>query len=306
MLSVILGLSGAIVYGVSDFFGGLGARYLGSIRITWFAEMAGLLTAVLAFFLVGGNWSVQATEQTLFWGGLSGFAGTFAILFLYASLAIGPMSILSPLGALVSAIVPVAWEFFTGHTLSALAYTAIAVALVAVALVGFVPEKGAAKVTARGLLFATFAGIGIGLYLICMHQTSPSSGFAPFVANRFVALSLMTIVVIVTAVINALKRRGMFTGRAPRADMVVGDHGTVNWKRGLQLALACGVFDTLGNVIILTGLHIGNMSVMAVLAALYPAGTILLATIMLKERIARVQMIGLALAIIAAAMLSLS
>ncbi len=306
MLSVILGLSGAVVYGVSDFFGGLGARYLGSIRITWFSEMAGLITAVLAFFLFGGNWATQATSQTLFWGGLSGFAGTFAILFLYASLAIGPMSILSPLGALVSAIVPVAWELFTGHTLSALAYIAIAVALVAVALVGFVPEKGAVKVTARGLLFATFAGIGIGLYLICMHQTSPDSGFAPFVANRFMALTLMTVIVIVTAIINALKNRGMFAGRGPRADMVVGEQGVINWKRGLQLALVCGVFDTLGNVIILTGLHIGNMSIMAVLAALYPAGTILLATILLKERIARVQMIGLALAIIAAAMLSLA
>lgn len=306
MLSVILGLSGAVVYGVSDFFGGLGARYLGSIRITWFSEMAGLLTAVLAFLLVGGNWATQATGQTLFWGGLSGFAGTFAILFLYASLAIGPMSILSPLGALISAIVPVAWEYFTGHTLSVLAYIAIAIALVAVALVGFVPEKGAVKVKARGLLFATFAGIGIGLYLICMHQTSPDSGFAPFVANRFVALSIMTVIVIITTIIAAMKKRGMFASGSPRADMVVGDHGTINWRRGLQLALLCGVFDTLGNVIILTGLHIGNMSIMAVLAALYPAGTILLATILLKERIARVQMVGLVLAIAAAAMLSLS
>ena len=306
MLSVILGLSGAVVYGISDFFGGLGARYLGSIRITWFSEMAGLITAVGAFFLFGGNWATQATSTTLFWGGLSGFAGTFAILFLYASLAIGPMSILSPLGALVSAIVPVAWEFFTGHTLSALAYIAIAIALVAVALVGFVPEKNAAKVTARGLLFATFAGIGIGLYLICMHQTSPTSGFAPFVANRFVALSIMTVVVIVTAIISAMKKRGMFTGKAARADMVVGDHGTINWRRGLQLALLCGVADTAGNVIILTGLHIGNMSVMAVLAALYPAGTILLATFLLKERIARVQAIGLVLAIVAAALLALA
>ena len=141
---------------------------------------------------------------------------------------------------------------------------------------------------------------------ICMHQTSPDSGFAPFVANRFMALTLMTVIVIVTAIINALKNRGMFAGRGPRADMVVGEQGVINWKRGLQLALVCGVFDTLGNVIILTGLHIGNMSIMAVLAALYPAGTILLATILLKERIARVQMIGLALAIIAAAMLSLA
>ena len=306
MLSVILGLSGAVVYGVSDFFGGLGARYLGSIRITWFSEMAGLITAVIAFFVFGGNWATQATGQTLFWGGLSGFAGTFAILFLYASLAIGPMSILSPLGALISAIVPVAWEFFTGHTLSALAYIAIAVALVAVALVGFVPEKGAVKVKARGLLFATFAGIGIGLYLICMHQTAPDSGFAPFVANRFVALSIMTVVVLITTLLSAMKKRGMFSGGSPRADMVVGERGAINWRRGLQLALLCGFFDTLGNVIILTGLHIGNMSVMAVLAALYPAGTILLATILLKERIARVQMIGLVLAIVAAAMLSLS
>ena len=305
MLSVILGVGGALVYGVSDFFGGLGARHLGALRLTWLSVIAGLLSIFATFQLVDGNWSA-ITPQAMMWGGLSGLSGSFAIMFLYASLAIGPMSIVSPLGALVAAIVPVVWDVITGHLLSPLGYVAIVIALIAVVMVGFVKSEGALKLNPRGILFATLAGIGIGGYLICMSQTPNDSGLQPFLANRVVAFSVLSIAMIITWLITLARSRGIGHEGAPRADVVVGEKGEVNWKLGLIFALVCGVLDTAGNVFILTGMRMGSLSLMGVLASLYPAGTIALAAIVLKERIALIQWIGMALAIAAIALLSLT
>jgi uncharacterized membrane protein len=305
MLSVILGVGGALVYGVSDFFGGLGARHLGALRLTWLSVIAGLLSIFTTFQLVDGNWGA-ITPQTLLWGGLSGLSGSFAIMFLYASLAIGPMSIVSPLGALVAATVPVVWDVITGNLLSPLGYVAIVIALIAVVMVGFVKSEGALKLNPRGILFATLAGIGIGGYLICMSQTPSDSGLQPFLANRVVAFSVLSIAMVVAWLVARARRRGIGHEGTPRADVVVGEKGEVNWKLGLIFALVCGVLDTAGNVFILTGMRMGSLSVMGVLASLYPAGTIALAAIVLKERIAIIQWIGMALAIAAIAMLSLT
>jgi uncharacterized membrane protein len=305
MLSVILGCGGALVYGVSDFFGGLGARHLGALRLTWLSVIAGLFSIFATFQLVDGNWGA-ITPQAMMWGGLSGLSGSFAIMFLYASLAIGPMSIVSPLGALVAAVVPVVWDVITGHLLSPLGYVAIVIALIAVVMVGFVKSEGALTLNPRGILFATLAGIGIGGYLICMSQTPSDSGLQPFLANRVVAFSVLSIAMIITWLIKLARSRGIGHEGAPRADVVVGEKGEVNWKFGLIFALVCGVLDTAGNVFILTGMRMGSLSVMGVLASLYPAGTIALAAIVLKERIALIQWIGMALAIAAIAMLSLT
>lgn len=306
MLSVILGLSGAVVYGVSDFFGGLGARHLGALRLTWLSVVAGLLSTVIAFQLSSGDWA-GITPETLLWGGLSGVSGSLGIMFLYASLAIGPMSIVSPLGAVVAATIPVLWEVAIGKLLSPLGYVAIVIALIAVFMVGFVKAEGAIRVRPQGIVFAVLAGVGIGGYLICMSRTAGDSGISPFVANRVVAFSVLTLVVCVAWLISQARTRGWFrSAGAASVDLLAGDKITTNWRRGLIFALVCGVLDTLGNVLILSGFRLGTLSVVGVLSALYPAGTIVLAALVLKEKIGRVQLAGMILALAAAALLSLS
>jgi drug/metabolite transporter (DMT)-like permease len=126
----------------------------------------------------------------------------------------------------------------------------------------------------------------IGAFLIIMDLTPSNSGIVPLVVNRGVASVIMFTVVGVLAIARRPSPGG--------------------WAPGLRLALACGVVDALANVGLLVGLRIGELSVVSVLTALYPAGTIILAAIVLKERIAIVQYIGLALAIAAAAMLALA
>jgi drug/metabolite transporter (DMT)-like permease len=236
---------------------------------------------------------------------VSGITGALAISLLYACLAIGPMSILSPLTAVVSAIVPLIWGVVGGEQLSPLAFAALGLALIAVVLVGFVPEKGAVRPTLRGLLMAIGSGLMIGAFLILISATPRDSGLVPLILNRTVNSVILFSTLGVFALAGHRKRRkrdalaGGSVGAATRAT-------TQLWRPGLNLALACGVVDAAANTLILLGLRSGDLSTVAVLTAMYPAGTIILAAVVLKERIAPVQWVGLVLALTAAGLLAVA
>lgn len=304
MLTVLFGLSGALVFGSGDFLGGLASKRMGAFLATGLAGLVGLfLLAGFTLFIPG-----EITTETVIYGLLSGVAGALAILLLYASLAIGPMSILSPLGALVSAIFPVMWALFVSHeSLAWFGYLALGIGAVAIVLVAFTPEKNAVKPRARGIIFAVLAGILIGLFLIILDQAPSSAGLYPLVFNRIVNVTIMFGSVGVMAFIRWAHRRGMFgKDGKPRADLVVGDGGALNYKTGILLAVGCGLLDATGNALLLLGIQTGNLSVMSVLTAMYPAGTIILAAFVLREKITKLQLIGMVLALAAAGMLALS
>jgi uncharacterized membrane protein len=324
VLTVVLGLAGALVYGAADFLGGLASRRISALRVTALGALSGVVLLYLGTFVIAGEWSYEA----VFWGAISGVTGAAAIALLYACLAIGPMSILSPLTAVTSAIVPLTWGLFTGSQLGVIAYPAFALALVAVVLVGFVPAKEAVRPTLAGLTMATISGILIGAFYIMIDQTPDDSGLVPLVANRVTNASIMLTIIIVMAVVAA--RRHVRSTDAPLA-VLDGSHGAPHalagspgpsapgrdgllrasaaalrggWRGGLLLAIGCGVLDAIANVIVLVGLRVGDLTIVSVLTALYPAGTILLAALVLRERIATLQWVGLALALAASAMLA--
>ena len=274
------------MFGAADFFGGLAARRIQPIRVTFLAAIAGLVLMAIVAPFVGG----AVSQGALFWGALSGLTGGIAIMLLYAALAIGPMSILSPLTAVISAIVPMSWGLVGGETLTILGYVALGLALVAVVLVGFVPEKGAVRPRPRGIVYAIGSGTLIGVFFILMDQTPDDSGLIPLVANR--ATSVLVLGSIVLALI-------LWSRRFPDSAM----DARTGWRAGLAIAFLCGILDATANAMILFGLRLGEFSIVSVLVALYPAGTILLAALVLRERIAPVQWVGLALAVAAAAML---
>ncbi|MEN2736295.1 EamA family transporter [Microbacterium sp. X-17] len=281
MPSAILGLLSALVYGSADFVGGLAARAIGPLRTTALGAVGGLALLLVALPFVGGVWSAAA----LGWGAASGVVGAAAVALLYACLAIGPMSILSPLTALVSAVVPMVWGLAGGDRFAPIGYVALGLALVAVVLVGFVPERGAVRPSGRALGMAVAAGALIGVFLIMLNQTPADSGLVPLVANRTVNAAIMW------TIVGVLAARGS-TRRLTR--------------RGVLLALGSGLLDASANVLILLGLREGDLTTMSVLVALYPAGTIVLAALVLRERIAPVQWVGLVLAVTAAGMLAVA
>ena len=289
MLASALGLMGAFVYGGADFLGGLASRRLSPFAVTGVAAGSGLLLLLLVYPFVGGAWSAEA----VLWGSLSGISGAAGISLLYACLAIGPMSILSPLTAIVSAIVPLTVGLVRGATFQPIGYVALALALVAVLLVGFVPEKTAVRPSLRGILMAIGSGAMIGAFLVLIDLTPDDSGLVPLFFNRAVNGSIMAVIVVIALVI-ARRRPDAATRSRP------------GLRGALTLALCCGLVDAVANTLLLLGLRLGELAVMSVLTALYPAGTIVLAAVVLKERIATAQIVGLVLAIAAAAMLALA
>ena len=298
---MILGLTGALVYGAADFFGGIAAKRISALKVTAIGAASGLVLLLLLLPVTGGTWSVQAVTL----GALSGISGALAISLLYACLAIGPMSILSPLTAVISAMVPLTAGVLRGDRLPALGYLALVLALIAVVLVGFVPDRKAVRPSAKALAMAVGAGSLIGVFLIVIDLTPSDSGVVPLIANRTVNATLMFTTI---GVLAALASR-----RARRADAAVGAHLSptstpgrlARWSPGLRLAVVGGTLDATANMLILLGLRAGDLSIMAVLTAMYPAGTIILAAVLLKERITPTQGIGLVLALTAAAMLAL-
>ncbi|QWT24272.1 DMT family transporter [Subtercola sp. PAMC28395] len=291
MIPTLLGITGALVYGSADFLGGLASKRLNPVLVTALAAASGLAILLAVYPIIGGAFSWSAA----IWGALSGVAGAIALSLLYACLAIGPMSILSPLTALVSAIVPMVVGLLTGTRFGIIGYLGLVVALVAVVLVGFVPEKGAVRPSLRGIGMAVGSGAMIGVFLILINQTPEDSGIVPLLFNRAVNATLLLGVALVIFLTSRTKRAGVDAGTRTGSPA----------RLGVSLAAGCGIVDALGNILLLTGLHLGDLVTMSVLTAMYPAGTIILAAIVLRERIAPVQIVGLVLALSAAGMLAL-
>lgn len=293
-MTVILGLAGAIAYGFSDFLGGFASRRVPPIIVTAWVAVIGLVPLVIGLAVVGGRLSPSA----LVWGTVAGVSGSVGVLLLYTALAVGPMSVLSPLTSVVSAILPVAiGVLFLGSRLTGLGIGAVVTAIVAVVLVGIVKDSSGARLTGRGLIAAGFAGCGFGGLILAYSATSPADGLAPLVVARVVQVLVMW-----TGV-------GVFSLRARRAEATPSSSGMRDWPRGTWLLVAIGgVLDASANVFIQAALHSGDsasaLPVVSVLNALYPVGTIILAAIVLRERLSRLQIGGLVLALAASSVLA--
>ncbi len=288
MLTVSLGLLAALGFGAADFAGGLAAKRLHTLAVTGAVAFVGLIVLGTTSLLLQDEWSVEGA----FWGAMSGVTGVAAIGLLYACLARGPMSILSPTTALLSALVPMTYGFIKGEGLSPWVYPALGLALVAVVLVGFVPDERAIRPTPTALLMAIGSGVLIGLFYIFIDLAPDSSGITPLVANRMLQFTLVGLILLVVVL---AKGRGFLI--KPSAD-------PWPWSRVVWVLVAGGILDALSNIAVLTGFRVGEVTIVAVLTALYPAGTILLASVVLHERIQRVQWVGLGLALIASMLLA--
>ena len=335
MLAASLAFLGALVYGSADFLGGLAARRLRPLLVTSVAAVSGLLVLTLASPLLGGVWRVE----DVLWGAASGLTGAIAIGLLYACLALGPMSVLSPVTAVVSAVAPMLWGLLVdGERLGAAGYAGLALAVVAIVLVAFLPGERITRPSLRGLLMAVGSGLAIGAFLILIDRTGEDSGVVPLIVNRGVAAIItgaITLALVIAAVRRgrtvraALSATGMPVAPTPsgRADLEhAGDRPTAPtasaatltadataegdgapWGRAWALAALCGVVDATANVLLVLALRSGgDLAVVSALTALYPAGTVLLAAVVLREHIARIQWSGLALALAAGALLALA
>jgi drug/metabolite transporter (DMT)-like permease len=286
MLTAILGLCTALSYGAADFFAALAARRMRVVIVTCAASLSGLILLLLLLPIMGASFS----QEAIFWGFLGGISSIVALLALYASLALGPISIVSPLGALLSAIVPAAvGVVLLGERFSSLGWVAIALALIAVVLVGFVPGENVQLPKPRAIILAMIAGTGIGLAVVSLARSPQDSGIGPIIVMRTTAFVLLGVIV-------------LFSVLRKSATAEIKQQGPKLWV----LVASAGVLDATANIFFTLASRTGSLTVTGVLTALYPLGTILLARLVLKEKVATVQKIGIALTLVASLILALA
>jgi drug/metabolite transporter (DMT)-like permease len=283
-VAVLLGLGAAITYGTADFIGGLVTRRNPVARVVVLSKVAGLVLYLAAVPLL-----IEASDlgRAWAWGLAAGVAGSVGVGFLYRGLARGRMSVVAPITAVLSAVIPLLFGLAIGERPSPIQLIGVAVALLAVALVSTAPDPLApadpsprGRLARSGVLDALVSGVGIGAFLILITRAGEDSGSWPLVAARVAEIAIMAVVLVASQ-----------SGIRP-------DRGT-----GKAIATT-GVLDSAANLLYLIGTRLELISVVAVLTSLYPAATVLLARVFLRDRLSRGQVVGLGLALAGVIMLT--
>ena len=274
MTTVVLALGAALAYGFSDFFGGVISRRTSVWPVALTACGGGAAgTLVLALTVPG-----SPTGSDIVWGALAGVGSGAGTAFLYRGFAGGRMGVVAPVSGVGAALVPVVIAISTGERPSLVVWVGMIAALPGIWLVSReAPTEPATAGSAEGFLDGILAGLGFGLLFAALGQVPEGAGFWPVMATQVVSL--------VAVVLAAL--------------LLGGDP----WPRQAQhwWGLAAGVLATVAVVGYLLARQQGLLSVAAVLTSLYPAFTVLLALLLLGERLHRAQSVGLALCVVSVA-----
>jgi drug/metabolite transporter (DMT)-like permease len=278
-MATLLALASAVVYGMADFCGGMASRRATAAAVVALSQGAGLVAVVLLLPWLGGD----PEPADLGWGAAAGVAGAAGLLLFYRSLAAGVMSVVAPVTAVSAAALPVLGGLLLGERIGPLAAAGIALALAAVVLVA--AEDGLASLRSARLgtvAPALAAGAGFGLFFVLLDRTGEDSGLTPLAAARVVSVLL----------VGGL---ALASGRSLRVSRPV-----------LPVVLLAGVGDMTANALFLVATQVGgSLAITGVLASLYPASTVVLAQVVLRERLAGAQQAGLAVAAAAVVLIAL-
>jgi drug/metabolite transporter (DMT)-like permease len=278
-MASFLALVAAACYGAADFLGGIATRRATMIGAVFVTQVAGL-----ALLLMGTPLMLDARMGWVDagYGALAGVMGSVGVALLYLALAIGPMSVVAPVTAVCAVVVPLGIGLLLGERPAILAGAGVALAIVAVALLSQAPSPPATSESGvvpprlgRGLRVAFASGIAIGGFLAALGQTTAAAGLWPLAVSRGVSVVLFLGVAVAT---------GRPAG-VPRA--------------AVAPALGCGALDMAANALYLVAVRQGQLGLVATLVSLYPASTVLLARIVLGERLGGWQQVGVVGAVVA-------
>jgi drug/metabolite transporter (DMT)-like permease len=273
-MTLALALGGAIFYGLGDFSGGYASKRLPPWGVMAWSQTIGLAALGAGLLLFPAE---AVTAGDIWWGVLAGLGGAVGIGLLYRSLAEGTMAVVSPITAATTAAIPVIVDVATGGDLGVLAAIGVAVALVAIVIIA--REQSRQRLSPRLLAMALAAGAGFAAFFIAISQTTEASGFWPLVGARAVTIPL-----------GLLLHRSLEQPARPRGD-------------GLRWVAAAGLLDMGANLLVAAALQRGPLGIVSVLSSLYPVVTALAAVVVLKERLSRTQLGGVALAMVAVVLL---
>lgn len=272
-MAIVLALVAAVAYGLSDFVGGFVSRGTSA----WSVAVVGQLAATASTLVLAGFAGGSPTAHDFLWSLLAGVSSGVGTGFLYRGFASGRMSVVAPVSAVGSAVVPVLAGTVGGERLGLLVWLGIVLALPGIWLVSSTTEDlephGAS--TAEGLVDGILAGLGFGVLFAALGQVPADAGLWPLAAAQ--AVSIPAVMVLALAMRASWRPRG---GRV--------------W-----LALAAGPLGACATGAFLLASQRGFLTVSGVLVSLYPATTVLLAAVVLREHIHRAQGIGLGLCAVA-------
>lgn len=268
-----LGLAAAAAWGAGDFGGGLATRRVPVYGVVLASQITGMVLALVLALALGESFP---GGSDLLVCAVAGALGATGITMLYRGLAIGRMGIVAPITGVLAAIIPVIAGFLIEGIPQPLVLLGIVVAVVAVVLVSRVADETGGR---AGLTEALIGGVAIGLFGVAIAFLSEGDLFADLAVIRFVQGVLVVMVVLVTR---------------------------SAWRPGTSLVpalIAIGVLDTSGNALYLAAVQTGELAIASVLSAMYPVATVILAAVILRERVTRDHTIGIVLAGVAIALI---
>jgi drug/metabolite transporter (DMT)-like permease len=275
LLSSLSALAAAVFWGSGDFTGGFASRRIGAFRTLLLSFSVGF--ALLALVALVRGEKLPGTSD-LWWGAVAGLTGMAGLGFLLRGFSSGRMGIIAPVSAVLATAIPVVFGAFTEGLPRSLHLAGFVLGMAGIWLLSR-PEKLGTR--PEGLGMAVLAGLGFGIFFIAIDQVSQQAVFWPLVAGRGAACATMLVFALVT--------------RRP-----------LNIQRSLFGVIAMsGVLDVGGNLFFLLATQYGRLDVAAVLGSLYPAVTALLARVVLRESLARLQVIGVGAAVLAIVLITI-
>ena len=277
-MAYLLALASALMYGAADFTGGLATRRAATIPVVVSSQFSGMVMLALLLPVLPESFP---TRTDLLWGVAAGLTGGGGVALLYRALAIGRMAVVAPTTAVCAVVIPVVAAMLLGERPGSLAVLGIALGIGSIVLVSQQTETtpGRARSGGSGLPpgvgIALVSGVLIGFFFLSLARTAPTAGMWPILAARITSVTLFALAALV---------RGMPLAPA---------------RPALWLALAGGMVDMLANAAYLLATREGQLSLVVTLSSLYPASTVLLARVVLGERLNARQLGGVGCALAA-------
>ena len=272
LMGIFFALTSALIWGGGDFSGGLASRKSSPYQVLALSGISGGLALLLVYLLA---WKEPyPSPNSMGWAVLAGLAGTVGLASLYRALSLGHTAVVAPTSAVICASLPVIFTIFTAGLPGVPRLAGFVFALGGIWLVSASHSVETGRVSRQGFLLAILAGISFGFFFILLAQVDNGSVFFPLLISRAIELSAALLVL-------ALSR-----ARLP------------GWKEN-PVALLAGVLDVGGNVFYLLAKQYTSLDVAAVLASLYPASTVILAGLILKEKMSIRQWGGVVLCLLA-------
>lgn len=274
LLAAIYALAAAVTWGTGDLTSGTAARRIGAFHTLLISFVFGLTALLITVVLLSEPFP---PISDMVWGAIAGLFGTAGFLSMLQGFVVGRMGVVAPVSAVLGAGIPVVIAAFSLGLPSQLQLLGFLVAFVSIWLLSRKDERSSRP---SGFGFAVLAGLGFGLFFSGLDQIQIGV-YWPLVASRVVATLTLALFALAT-------RRPLLPAKLP-----------------ISLLVLAGVLDVLGNLLFLLATQTGRLDVASVLVSLYPAVTVLLAALIAKEHLNRLQIVGVALAVLATALITL-